>query len=264
MDSLRQRLDQLTRIAARPPAGAPARSAQPALSSLQVVLGGTEVHSPRGPLWEIVCQIDRRHYDHALTRESFSRTLHVPGKGGVAERIVPREAAVIDIETGGFAGCPVFLIGIMRLDTWPLRTEQWLARDYPEEAAILARFAQRAGSLTAWVTFNGRSFDEPFLRDRGMMYRLAVPLPRVHFDVLHAARRAWGRRGSDCRLETLERRILGRTRVGDVAGRDVPDLFHHFMRTGNAAPLRPVLEHNRRDLLASAELLAALCGRRGE
>ena len=60
------------------------------------------------------------------------------------------------------------------------------------------------------------------------------------------------------RLETLEQHVLSRTRVGDVPSCDVPDLFHHFVRTRNAAPLRPVLEHNQLDLVSCAELLLQL------
>jgi len=49
-----------------------------------------------------------------------------------------------------------------------------------------------------------------------------------------------------------------RTRVGDVPSSQVPHLFHHFYRTGNARPLAPVLEHNRIDLVSCAELLHRL------
>ncbi len=165
---------------------------------------------------------------------------------------------ILDIETGGFAGTPVFLIGVVALDEYPLRTIQFLARDYPEEAAILHALREASAGRDTWVTFNGKSFDEPFLRDRAAVHRLALPAPRRHLDLLHAARRAWGEGLPDCRLRTLEQRILGRTRIGDVSSREVPDLFHLFFRTGNAGPLRPVLEHNRLDLVTATELLIRL------
>jgi hypothetical protein len=167
---------------------------------------------------------------------------------------------VIDIETGGFAGTPVFLIGLVLLDRWPLVVRQFLARDYPEEDAILRALAELAAQRSTWVTFNGKSFDEPMLRDRATLYRIPLPPPQLHVDLLHAARRAWRGELPDFRLATLEQRILGRQRVGDVPSCDVPDLFHYFIRTGNAAPLRPVLEHNRIDLLSATELLLRLSG----
>ena len=164
----------------------------------------------------------------------------------------------MDIETGGFSGTPVFLIGAIALDDWPPRVWQWLARDYPEERAILSAFAAWASQRPTWITFNGKSFDAPFLQDRAVVHRVALPAPVVHFDLLHAARRRWRAELPDCRLGTLEQHILRRTRIGDVPSGDVPELFHHFCRTGNARPLRPVLEHNRIDLVSCAELYLRL------
>lgn len=170
----------------------------------------------------------------------------------------PRRTLVMDIETGGFSGTPVFLIGVVALDRRPLCVEQWLARDYPEEEAILHRLARWARKRDTWVTFNGKAFDAPFVLDRAAIYGIELDPPRVHVDLLHAARRRWRRKLPDCRLETLERHVLKRRRVGDVPSSDVPDLFHHFIRTRNAAPLKPVLEHNQLDLVSSTELLLQL------
>lgn len=170
----------------------------------------------------------------------------------------PQRTLVMDIETGGFSGTPVFLIGVVALDRRPLCVEQWLACDYPEEEAILHRLARRARKRDTWVTFNGKAFDAPFVLDRAAIYGIELRPPRVHVDLLHAARRRWRRKLPDCRLETLERRVLKRTRMGDVPSCDVPDLFHHFVRTRNAGPLAPVLEHNQLDLVSSTELLLEL------
>lgn len=172
------------------------------------------------------------------------------------------DALVVDIETGGFSGTPVFLIGVLLVDCEPAIL-QFLTRDYPEEAGILSGFARLVNRRRVWVTFNGKSFDEPFLRDRATLHRVALAAPRNHIDILHVVRRRWRGRLPDFRLPTLERHILGRARVDDVPGSDVPDLFHHFIRTGNARPLRGVLEHNRLDLLASLELLGRLGGLSG-
>jgi tetratricopeptide (TPR) repeat protein len=44
--------------------------------------------------------------------------------------------------------------------------------------------------------------------------------------------------------------------VGDVPGGEIPSRYFEFVRTGDAAPLEPVLEHNRLDLLSLAVLMA--------
>ena len=170
----------------------------------------------------------------------------------------PAQTMVIDIETGGFSGTEVFLIGVVPLDLRPLRVVQWLARDYPEEAGILHAVTDLARRRNTWVTFNGKSFDEPFLRDRAAVHRVPWTPPSDHIDLLHHARRHWAGDLPNCKLQTLEQHLLGWQRVGDVPGSDIPDLFHHFIRTQNAAPLRPVLEHNQLDLISCTELLLRL------
>lgn len=184
-----------------------------------------------------------------------------PPRLDLAEPLGPLAAAesvLVDIETGGFAGTPAFLVGLLDLAVEPLVVEQWLTRDYSEEQALVRLVAERLSARDVWVSFNGKSFDEPFLRDRAAACRVSFPRPRLHVDILHAARRAWRSRLPDCRLATLERRILGVARAGDVPSADVPELFHHFLRTGRAGPLRPVLEHNRQDLVTSLQLLLRL------
>ena len=82
--------------------------------------------------------------------------------------------------------------------------------------------------------------------------------------MLHPARRLWRAREETlkdasgeggCRLGTLERVLCDVTRVGDIPGMDIPARYFRFLRSGDARPLEPVLEHNRLDLIS----LAAVC-----
>jgi len=268
MDSLRRSLDDLNarrmeQIAAADflslPREAPAQRCR-APRAVADVLGGRELPHAAGACWWISRTFDEPsaaapswcEVDPALVPESAA-------EGRV--RFDWARALVVDIETGGFAGTPVFLIGVIALDQRPLTVQQWLARDYAEEQAILGSLAEFAAERDHWISFNGKSFDVPFLADRARIRRVPLRPPAAHLDVLHLARRRWRGAVPDFRLVTLEEQILGRHRVGDVPSRDVPDLFHHFIRTGNAAPLRPVIEHNQSDLVSVTELLAHLAGR---
>src|SRR5581483_7094457 len=58
---------------------------------------------------------------------------------------------------------------------------------------------------------------------------------------------------------TLERRVLGYERVGDVPGWVIPSLYFGFLRHGACQPVAQVFAHNRDDVLS----LAALIGRLG-
>ena len=185
--------------------------------------------------------------------------LHAPRRWTGANRqrheTAAGDAFVFDLETGGLSSStPAFLIGAMALDEWPLTVHQWLAADYPEEAAVVRAFAEWIAQRRTWISFNGKSFDEPFVRDRGVILRTPMPPADAHLDLLHAARRRWKGELPNCRLQTLEQHILNRKRHGDVPSADVPDLFHFACATGNLRPLTGVLLHNQIDLVSCVEL----------
>jgi len=261
MSDIRRQLDQLKVAGRSSPDRQPRRPGSPAPRTLQEVLGGAEIRVGNHACWLVETPSDATSAAEWLAGRSSVRRLRYQDTGGQILVVEPRRAVVLDIETGGLAGMPVFLIGLLPLDCPTLTVRQLLARDYPEEQAILSALAEILRDRDTWITFNGKSFDEPALRDRATVHGVPLPGPTIHIDLLHGARRRWRRSLPDHRLTTLEQYVLGRRRVGDVPGCDVPDLFHHFYRTGNPVPLRPVLEHNRRDLLACVELLARIVSR---
>lgn len=168
-------------------------------------------------------------------------------------------ALFLDLETGGLASSPVFLAGTMRWNGGDFVMRQYFARHYGEESALLRALAEETKACEALVTFNGKSYDVPFLRGRGHVHRVAIEVPPCHVDLLHPARRRWKLELPDCRLQTLEYRVCRRRRVGDVPGDEVPGLYHDFVRHGDPYRLVPVFHHNLLDVITMAEVLAALC-----
>jgi uncharacterized protein YprB with RNaseH-like and TPR domain len=170
-------------------------------------------------------------------------------------------ALFLDLETGGLASSPVFLAGTMHWNGTDFLLRQYFARHYGEEAALLRALMSQSRSFDALVTFNGKSYDVPFLRSRCLIHRVPITLPQVHLDLLHAARRRWRGAFEDCRLQTLERRVCRRWRTGDVPGEEVPGLYHDYVRSGDAFRLVPVFHHNLLDVVTMSEILRVLCSR---
>jgi len=165
-----------------------------------------------------------------------------------------------DLETCGFSGTPVFLIGTMYVDDDDLRVEQLLARSYDEEVGILRRFSRVLADHPHLVTFNGKAFDWRFLADRSTVHGVELPGLIGHCDLLHVARRRFKDALPDCRLQTLERFVCGRQRVGDIPGFEIPGAYHAFVRTQDARELREIVQHNFLDLVTMAEVLVELLG----
>jgi hypothetical protein len=174
----------------------------------------------------------------------------------------------VDLETTGLsggAGTVAFLVGCGWFDMGAFQVRQFLLTSYASERALLCAVAECFGATSLLVTYNGKTFDVPVMETRWLFHRMPLPLESVrHFDMLHPARRLWRAREETmkdaageggCRLGTLERVLCGVTRVGDIPGMDIPARYFRFLRSGDALPLEPVLEHNRLDLIS----LAAVC-----
>jgi uncharacterized protein YprB with RNaseH-like and TPR domain len=174
------------------------------------------------------------------------------------------KAVFLDTETTGLSGgtgMMAFLVGCGKFEHGRFVVEQWFVREPCEEAAMLTALRERVEQASALVTFNGKSFDWPLLRARYVMNRLVAPVPPPHLDLLHVARRVYGRRTTQCKLTTLEREVLGFVREGDVDGAEIPAIYSRYLRHGGTDELHAVIEHNLWDVIAMAALVGELAAR---
>ncbi len=167
--------------------------------------------------------------------------------------------AIIDIETMGLFGRPIILVGAANVAKKGIRTRQFLVRDVSEEACALCEFVSNLKSDSVFVSFNGRCFDVPFIRERLSFYGLGLEqvFENPHFDVLHFTRRALGSKLANCRLETVEK-YLGIQRGINIPGALVPEFYDTYQRSGNVGPLVAIVEHNKQDLVTLAQLFCSL------
>ncbi|MBD3184899.1 exonuclease, partial [Candidatus Poribacteria bacterium] len=108
------------------------------------------------------------------------------------------------------------------------------------------------------VTFNGKTFDAPFIADRMIYHRKRFRWKQTHVDILHHSRRQWKEELPDCKLQTLESYICGRKREGDVPGSLVPEVYKEFVKRGDTRLLAEVFHHNALDLITLTELTVIL------
>jgi uncharacterized protein YprB with RNaseH-like and TPR domain len=169
----------------------------------------------------------------------------------------PQRVAILDVETCGLAGSSVFLIGLLHNHEGEICLSQYWARNYAEERPLLAAVRGLLANQQVLVTFNGKSFDWPQIRDRTILHERdpgAADNPLVHFDLLHHARRRWRHELPNCKLQTLERYVCGRHRTGDIPGRDIPQAYHDYVRTGDTLDVQAILHHNALDLVTLLQL----------
>ncbi len=235
--------------------------------SLEEAAPGVVTQTPeRGRAYVIETRPGRDEAALAGPYEAFCAALDTPGSGlrlHVAELCpadgpAPEDVFFLDLETTGLTSTPLFLIGTMGLEGGEFVVRQYLARDYSEEAAAIFLAAQRLAGKSLLVTFNGKSFDMPYMRMRAAATGVAVGTDPPHLDLLHVSRRIWRAVLPNCKLQTIESHICRRARHGDIPGAEIPDAYHAFVRTGDAALIVEILRHNMLDLVTMADIMAHL------
>lgn len=178
-------------------------------------------------------------------------------------RVRPEDFLFLDTETTGLsggAGTVAFEVGLGYVSGSRFVVEQYLMRDYPEEAFMLEKVGALMQAFPVLVTFNGRTFDAPLLESRFLMNRMRGPyVSALHADVLAQARRVWKLRLGRCSLQRLEAAVLGVEREDDLPGQDVPKTYFTYLQNRDFGPIERILTHNRQDIVSLAQLFFTLC-----
>lgn len=164
----------------------------------------------------------------------------------------------LDIETLGFFNVPIILLGLAKVESNEISVTQYLSRSIGEEDAVLDAFLSHVKSESVFVTFNGQTFDMPYILNRMRYFNLKKDLSKPHFDMLHFSRRVWSDELPNCKLTTLENHLFGIEREDDIPSGLVPDFYKTYAKTRNIGPLVPIIEHNRQDIITLAMIFSKL------
>jgi uncharacterized protein YprB with RNaseH-like and TPR domain len=269
LEILKNRAREIRRLYLERQGIGPLREAGPP-RTLAETAPGEEVAAGSSALYLMRMDASNIVPDAAALAGSFSRVAGTPAwrrlsldpfgrRGSAARTVTPGDFCFFDIETTGLTPSTyVFLCGMMVVREGRFTIEQAFARDYSEEAGMLVYVRGALERYPVLVTFNGASFDVPFVRARMAVAHIGYDGPAEHVDLLLPARRDFGRALPNCRLETIERHLRGGRSEGDIPGSEIPEAYHEFVRTGDARAIGRILYHNRMDLVAMAALFNRL------
>jgi uncharacterized protein len=163
----------------------------------------------------------------------------------------------VDTETTGLSGgtgTHVFLVGLGRFEARGFVVRQYFLRHPGEERALLSAIERDVRDAGCLVTYNGRSFDVPMLETRFRMHHQSFAFPDHHLDLLHPVRSLWKHRLPGCSLGTVERDILGVTRVDDAPGWMIPQMYFSYLQSRRIEMLASVFSHNQQDIVSLARI----------
>ena len=166
----------------------------------------------------------------------------------------------MDIETLGLSNVPIIMIGVAELDKKgkSITSTQYLLRGKADEAAVIEGYLSHIDDNSTLFTYNGASFDVPFIKNRCNYYHIQDETHPFHYDLMYYARNLWKDRLPNCKLTTIEKYIFNINRVDDVPGSHIPGFYDTYLKEDNIGPLIPIIEHNRLDIIALAKFLKKL------
>ncbi|MCG7993817.1 MAG: ribonuclease H-like domain-containing protein [Candidatus Thiodiazotropha taylori] len=160
----------------------------------------------------------------------------------------------LDTETTGLSGGSgtlAFLIGYAWLERSAICLRQLLITRFSAEAQMLEQTASGLEAAERLVSYNGKSYDLPLLVSRFRINARKQNFDHLpHLDLLHATRRLFRHHWPNCRLTTLEQRLLGYYRVDDLPGSEAPAAWFDYLQRGAEQKLLKVVEHNQSDIIS--------------
>jgi len=171
--------------------------------------------------------------------------------------------AFFDIETTGFnpAYCALYLIGCTYFEGDSWHTVQWFADEKNRncEIDILESFFAFLAPFETLITFNGTTFDIPFVQKKCKHYGLTHSFKNfVHLDIYRAIRPYKRFLGiENMKLKSIEE-FLGFRRKDAFSGKDLIAVYQKYLNTGDGRLYQFLMLHNFEDIKGMLNILPIL------
>ncbi|MFE5317358.1 ribonuclease H-like domain-containing protein [Paenibacillus sp. NPDC056579] len=267
MSGLRERLLRHKKTEqAAPSAAAPAEISREADEQGEWSFIGAQMeHNERGSfvLRRIRYGNDFRHGRYAIGdlegQADELLSILLPGDVEAAAEGMPYDKLLyLDTETTGLgvgAGNVAFMIGIGFYEDRQFVVEQMFIRNPAEELAMLHHLQERLQRHPYLVSYNGKTFDWPLIKNRYILNRIpSEPDIAGHLDFLYPSRSLWKHTLPSCRLGKVEEDRLHVERQDDLPGSMAPALYFQYLADKDATVVKGIFIHNELDILSLAGL----------
>ena len=167
-----------------------------------------------------------------------------------------KDIAYFDIEASKMQSGEEFLfaISIGRFLNNTYKVTQYFGEKVSDEKKIVKLSKDILENFTIWSTFNGLSFDEPFLIKRGDKYNVTIKKPKYHIDLYRKIKPYHNLlKVEGCGLKALERGI-GINREDSLNGYDSRLLYDKYLVTRDKNIALDLMKHNIEDVISLPSL----------
>lgn len=168
---------------------------------------------------------------------------------------------ILDIETTGLSPqyAQVILVGMIYYEAPHWKITQLFCDHHNEEAELLLKLSQMISKEHLLITYNGHSFDLPFLNKRYGHHHIDFQINTAkHFDlyrVIRASKKAL--QLPNYKLKTIEE-YLGIYRNDQISGKESVDLYRQYEQLPTDALRDKILLHNYDDIKFMLPTMAIL------
>jgi len=172
--------------------------------------------------------------------------------------VFTRDLVFFDLETTSLslgAGNYPFLIGIGFLKNEKFVIKQFLYSEMGSENAIIDELKSYIKDKI-FVTYNGKCFDIPLLKNRLLINSTEYPAKKKSVDLLYIMRRLFKYKLKKFDLQTVSACLnTARDKYSDIHGSEIPRVFKDYIHFGEIQDMKKVLYHNERDIFSLFKML---------
>ncbi len=174
------------------------------------------------------------------------------------------KVCVLDIETTGLNPnrSEVILGGLLVPGEECAEVIQYFADREGSEESLLKEYGDALSLADVLITYNGYSFDLPFMRQRLRKHGLGYPFDHIQYFDLYRALHYYSRMREvlpNLKQKSIEVFLgLSPLRQDEISGGESVALYDEYLRSGSVAAREKVLLHNRDDLVQLASIVRIL------
>lgn len=160
--------------------------------------------------------------------------------------------AYFDIETTGFDKEKDSII-LISLGWFSEKSnfcvKQYFAENLQEEKDMMLEFKKDIEGFNIWCSYNGKAFDEPFIKVKFAKHNINCIIPSEHEDLYRMIRPYYKKLGMErCNLKTVEK-FIGVQRKDLIDGGISIDLYYKYLQAPEEGLKETIMLHNFEDVL---------------